>query len=301
MRNICKLILRYGRSFETDPYCSSVKDIFSMVGSDEIRVKDAEEFRSPLKVIIPAAGANPALSSEVPCSMLSLGEKSILGHQISVLNDVGLTNVSVIRGFGKEQMNINGLKYYDNDNYLGTSMLASLMLAGDEMNDGFIAAYSDVIFDKEVIQRLAEAKGDIVIVADNSYRFHQHEVEKSLALIRTDKKSHVRELGGGAKNKVLSVGTKMSKELAQFEFIGLAKFSKEGAEHLKRVYEDCKNRVSGGFHEAESFEKAKVTDMLQEMIDRGFKVSFIEVHKGWMEIHTPEDYEQAKSFVSGGM
>ena len=47
----------------------------------------------------------------------------------------------------------------------------------------------------------------------------------------------------------------------------------------------------------ETFKKASMTDILQEMIDRGFKVLVTDIHKGWMEIHNQKDYERAKESV----
>lgn len=296
MSNVCKSILLNKRSFETDPFCSPVKEIFNLVGFDDITKKDAEEFeKTKLNVIIPAAGANPNLSTEKPCSMLSLGKTTVIEKQIEILKKTGLNKISVIRGFQKQQINLPNLTYYDNDDYEKTSMLTSLMAAQEKMDNGFIMVYSDILFNQEMIEKLIEAEGDIVVVADNSYQYHKHDVDKTLAVIRTNKKeSSIRELSTSQNNQVLAIGTKLKKELAQYEFIGIAKFSKQGAENLKKIYFDCKKNSAGKFHEAESFEKAKITDILQEMIDRGFKVSFIEIHKGWMEIHSKEDHEKAK-------
>ena len=38
------------------------------------------------------------------------------------------------------------------------------------------------------------------------------------------------------------------------------------------------------------------TDVIQEMIDRGFKIHFMEIHQGWLEIHRVEDIELANQF-----
>jgi len=296
MQDVCKSILLNKRSFETDPYCSSVKEIFHNVGFDEITKKDAEEFeKDKLNVIIPAAGPNSDLSSEIPCSALTLGSTTVLGKQIETIKKAGLNKVSVIRGFQKDKINHPDAEYYNNENYSTTSILDSLMKAHEKMDKGFVMTYSDILFNHEILKKLLSAEGDIVIVADNSYQYHKHDVDKTLAVIRTNKKqSSIRELETKQDNQVLAIGTKLKKDIAQYEFIGMAKFSKQGAEALKKVYFDCKKNCKEKFQEAESFEKAKITDILQEMIDRGFKVSFIEVHKGWMEIHNTKDYETAK-------
>ena len=91
---------------------------------------------------------------------------------------------------------------------------------------------------------------------------------------------------------------KLKKDIATHEFIGIVKFSKRGAENLISVYEDCMKNQKGRFHESESLENASLSDILQEMIDRGFKVHYIETNKGWIEIHNKNDYEIAKKIVS---
>ncbi len=54
----------------------------------------------------------------------------------------------------------------------------------------------------------------------------------------------------------------------------------------------------GKFHEAEDVSKSSFTDMVQEMIDRGFNINYLEIHKGWMEIHHPEDINSANNLFS---
>ncbi len=47
------------------------------------------------------------------------------------------------------------------------------------------------------------------------------------------------------------------------------------------------------FHEADSVRAAAFTDLLQELVDRGERVAAVDVHKGWMEVDTFEDYRRA--------
>ena len=46
------------------------------------------------------------------------------------------------------------------------------------MEDGFLLVYSDVLFDEALISRLAQSSADIVLLIDNSYRYHTHDVDK---------------------------------------------------------------------------------------------------------------------------
>ena len=52
----------------------------------------------------------------------------------------------------------------------------------------------------------------------------------------------------------------------------------------------------GQFQEADDISKLTFTDLIQEMIDRQFIVNFLEIHKGWLEIHNSEDIELAKNW-----
>jgi len=79
------------------------------------------------------------------------------------------------------------------------------------------------------------------------------------------------------------------------EFIGLAKFSQRGAEILKETYHDVLEKTAGGsFQRAASIDKAYLTDMVQELIDRGYVVRSVDIRGGWQEIDTPQDLEWAR-------
>jgi NDP-sugar pyrophosphorylase family protein len=54
----------------------------------------------------------------------------------------------------------------------------------------------------------------------------------------------------------------------------------------------------GKFHDAPSLEKAYLTDMLQELIDSGFRISPIYISGEWCEIDTPQDLKKARKLFS---
>jgi len=98
---------------------------------------------------------------------------------------------------------------------------------------------------------------------------------------------------------VLKIGKNIARSDAHGEYTGLALFSTEGWKLLREVYQSVEAQSRGeSFHEAPSFEKASLTDMLQELIDRGHAVSCVQVSSGWMEIHSFEDYKLACRLVA---
>ena len=49
---------------------------------------------------------------------------------------------------------------------------------------------------------------------------------------------------------------------------------------------------------AEGLERASLTHILQAMIDRGHAVIAVDIHKGWMEIDSFDDYRRAWAEVT---
>ena len=74
----------------------------------------------------------------------------------------------------------------------------------------------------------------------------------------------------------------------------MLKLNPRGAEIFKRHFDRCKELYSGKpFQRADVFEKAYLTDMIQEMVDLGVPIHCVIIERGWKEIDTVEDYEKA--------
>jgi hypothetical protein len=54
---------------------------------------------------------------------------------------------------------------------------------------------------------------------------------------------------------------------------------------------------TGPFQESDDIANLTFTDLMQEMIDRGFAIHYMEIHKGWLEINNRDHIALAqKSF-----
>ena len=96
------------------------------------------------------------------------------------------------------------------------------------------------------------------------------------------------------KGNVVRIGKFINPNEAHGEFIGMVKFSKKGSRILKRVYKDAKEKHGNmAFQAAPSIEKAYLTDMFQEIIDRGYKVLSFNINGDWIELDTEEDLKRA--------
>src|SRR3989338_1290460 len=149
---------------------------------------------------------------------------------------------------------------------------------------------------KRQIKELKECKlkilGDIVLVVDESFIINNENIDKKPDYVITKNKKNIRELKN-QNNFVIKIGQKINREIADYEFTGIALFSKKGVENLKKVYLDCLKNQEGEFHEADNIGEASITDLIQEMANRGYEIKTMEIHKGWMEIHNLKDYSKA--------
>ena len=304
MEETARTILLNQRSFEVDPICSPVREIFKTVGFLEVKEKDKLDGNNKnTPVIIPAAGEDPSLSlilNGKPKSMFKIAGKTLLDWQISALNSNNLTNITVITGYKGREMKGEGITFQENKKYKKGSELHSLMEARKKMASGFIMLYSDILFEENIMSKILTCQEDIVLVVDNTMQYHAPEANKIQDFV-ISKNKHLptrRKISFACENIISKIGSKLNPETATHEFIGLAKFTKTGAEQLLQTYEDCVKNYHGKFQEADDISQFKFTDLIQEMIDRGYVANFLEIHKGWLEIHRAEDIDLANHFLS---
>ena len=245
-----------------------------------------------MKAIIIAAGLGMRLSpltDSKPKCLLPIGGKTILQRALETLKECGLDDVAIVRGYKKEMIAYPNARYYHNDNYRNNNILASLFYAEDEMEGGFVSSYSDILHGQEVVEKLLASRADISVVVDTKWK----EAYKG----RTEHPITEAEKVLVEGDRIIKIGkAPISADEAYGEFIGLAKFSAKGAKILKANYHRAKKEFAGKpfQHEARIFEKAYLTDMLQELIDRGYTVKSVDIEGGWWEIDTIQDYRKVR-------
>lgn len=246
---------------------------------------------SNAKAIVIAAGLGSRLkgyTEELPKCMLKFGEKTLLERQVDNYRECGIKNISVIRGYKKEKINYPDLRYYENPDFENNNILNSLFYAEEELCGNVVVAYSDIMFDAAVVRRLLEAQADISIVVDIDWQGYyvgrnDHPIEEAENVIFN------------ANNEVVKIGKILTeKDDVHGEFIGMLKLSPRGAEILKRHFHRAKKMFwDKPYQRAKVFQKAYITDIIQDMVDLGVPVHCVIIERGWREIDTVEDYEKA--------
>lgn len=255
-----------------------------------LKVKEVKVKR--MKAIIIAAGPgmrlNPLTDNRPKC-MLDIEGKTILQRALEILRNCGINDIAIVRGYKKEAIDYSGVKYYYNKDYENNNILGSLFYAEEEMDGILVVSYSDILYEEKVLKKLLRSEADISVVVDTKWTEAyegrtEHPVSEAEKVLVQD-------------NRVVKIGKEpIGAEEAYGEFIGLAKFSGRGTELLKEVYHQVKIEFAGKLfqHEGRVFEKAYLTDMFQELIDRGYTVTNVDIEGGWREIDTVQDYERVR-------
>ena len=253
------------------------------------------------KAVIVAAGRGRRLgpeTDEIPKCMVRVGGRPILHRQVEALGAAGADDFVIVRGYLGDRIAAPGAtrpRWIENPAWAENNILASLMYATPELGDGFLFSYSDIVFAKEHARRVSEARGAVALVIDRRWR----DAYDGRQLHPVSEAELARVEPGPDGPRVIRVGkTLVSADEAAGEFIGLARFSPEGAAGLDAVWRDA---LSAGlerpFGNAKTLRNAYLSDALNAMAERGVPLVPVFIDGRWREIDTEEDLARAHALV----
>jgi choline kinase len=260
---------------------------------------------SRAKAIIVAAGRGRRLgpeTDEIPKCMVRVGGRPILHRQVEALRAAGTDDLVIVRGYLGDRIAAPAElaprfvpRFVENPDWARNNILTSLMYAEAELPTGFLFSYSDIVFAHEHARRVAASPGAVALVIDRRWR--DAYVGRQLHPVSEAELARVED--GPRGPRVTRVGKNLvTAEDAAGEFIGLAKFSPEGATALRDVWRDA---LVGGleqpFGAAATLRNAYLSDALNAIAARGVDLVPVFIDGRWREIDTEEDLSRAHALV----
>lgn len=251
-----------------------------------------------MKAIIIAAGLSKRmrpLTNDIPKCLLPINGKPILHHTLENLRSNNVKDISIVRGYKKEKIDVKNTTYFENDNFFENNILHSLMYARPKLEeamkngDDVIVTYSDIWFENEVLKCLLEEQGDIVAVVDvdweSSYKDRTDHTTSEAENVLIDKENRIAKIGK-------HIFTEATPRSYQGEFTGLWKFTPKGVRiflnHFDKVHASL--QLTTPFQNAKEWQKAYITDIFQDLVDNGVEISCAKIEKKWKEFDTVQDY-----------
>jgi choline kinase len=256
------------------------------------------------RAILIAAGRGKRLgphTEEIPKCMVEVAGTPILGWVWQALSRVGVDELVVVRGYRGDVLErfvrslVPKAIFVDNHEWETNNVLLSLGCARAYLDQPAYVTYSDIVFTPGVAEAAAASTAEIGLVIDREFRSvyvgrDQHPLEEG----------EVADLN--ANGSVARVGKKaLPVPEAVGEFIGLSRVGERGMATVAAAFDELGARFAGRHHEpfqrAARYRNAYLTDLWQELIDRGVRLDPILIDGQWREIDTGQDLDRARELL----
>lgn len=235
-----------------------------------------------MKAIILAAGLSKRLyplTNKIPKCLIKIGRKSLLEYAMENFERSGLEEVVIITGHGAKKVENSldsnlykmRIRYIFNPEYARKDNIYSLWHVRNMLKGGFILLNSDVFCDPQIIEKAVNAEKSDFIIIDNNKPLGKEEMKVKV------------------KDGIIK---KISKEIdpedADGEYIGIARFSREGSLILSKILSKfIKEGKTNLFYESAFQKMTNCYNIL--VLSTG--------NLPWIEIDDFEDLQKAKDLV----
>jgi len=234
-------------------------------------------------------------TADAPKCFAQVGDRRIVDWILSALRAGGVDRITFVGGYRIDSIRAAypDLDFIENPQWETTNILGSLMCAQGRMDAGFVSSYADIVYRADAVRRLLAARDPITLVVDTAWRARyaprsQHPPTDGEKVVVAN---HI----------VQRIHRDIDPDHAHGEFIGLAKFTVEGAAMLRSAWAQHQAKTDGGpFRGATSIGNAYMIQLLQQMIEDGVSIAHIDIDGGYHEIDTQEDFDLARAAHTAG-
>jgi choline kinase len=233
------------------------------------------------------------LTDEIPKTLVPVMGRPILEWVLEALAEGGFTRKDVIFICGYRAEVIKArypeFTYVENRDWEHNNILLSLLTAREHLRDGFVSTYADIIYRGAVVRGLVASPHSKVLGCDTDWR------RRYVGRTRHPETDAEKMRAEG--ERIVELSRNIAPEQASGEFIGVAKFSADGALEVLDAFDRVRERFAGQvFREKRTFEKAYLIDLFQDMVEKGATFHRVDTHGGYMEIDTLQDESFAASW-----
>jgi phosphoenolpyruvate phosphomutase len=270
---------------------ASLEEVFRLQGSEELR--QAEQLYLPQKgrgvnAVILAASRGEELGSltqDCPKTMVPIGGVPLLHRLTQTLNDVGIKDITVVRGYRKDMVEAQNIACIDNDDFADTKEVYSLYLAKERLRGTTLISFGDILCKKYIIMNLLDVEADIAIVVDADWQ-ETRKRGRYADFVSCDnayRKEYFQQ-------KVLlkRVGSNLRTAEIHGEWIGLLKVTRKGANILCDTLDVLASR--------EDFRSLRFSHLFSALLENGSDVRVVYIRGHWLDIDDLHDLSQANVF-----
>ena len=288
MRETARSIAEDESLAEVEHRVASVADIFRLMGNDELEAAGLRYLPevTPPRAVVLAASRGPGLevlTADRPKCMIDVRGKPLLQHLVDTLSAAGVYDVTVVRGYRKEAIQIPGIRAVDNLSFEHTGEAASLAEAADRLVGDSIIVYGDMLFRRYILEGLLSVPGDIVIVVDGIGGRNGARPASVRDLVQTDRPYSPADIDERPV-RMLAIG---NPEVVDGEWIGLLRATAAGSKLIRAELDAMRDDGS--------LVGADIPALLARLaVHHTIGVHFVTGH--WMDVDTILDLADARNF-----
>ncbi len=223
------------------------------------------------RVVLLGAG-KPARSAAPAALSLVQGSTRVMDWLLDAFADLHGAQLHFVSGFRHRDLlaTYPDLPLVYNPDWAATGPTGSLAVAPLSSTDATWVSYADVVFRREIVERMAAAPGDLVLAVDSAWR-QRYDGRAGAQLTGAEKVV----IEG---DRVVDLGRDLPAEGAAAEFVGLARMSPALAARARALLDD------GTMDPTSRFPKA-----LRLLLGDDVRVTAVDVQGDWAELNLPQD------------
>ncbi len=296
MQETCRRIQREQNLVGVEGEIASVQEVFRLTGNNELADAERRYLCAPQKqthaIVIAASrgGQLGNLTEDRPKCMIDIRGKPLLRRLVSTLKKGGIREVTVVRGYKKEAINLPSIEVVDNDDYATTGEAESLACALPRIEGDCIVSYGDILFRRYILDALLAARSDIALGVDAlAAGKNPQEHYRLLDLVSCSRKFTGNYLLEREPVSLTRIGNDLPAAEVDGEWIGLARLSPRGSELVRGEIEAM--RADGVLGEA------SLLDLFARLLAKGEVISVVYIAGNWLDVDDVFDLAEARNFL----
>jgi len=295
MRDVSSRIYRDQNLAGVEPEIATVADVFDLAGNSELaaaekRYLPANKLSARAVVLAASRGAGLAeMTTDRPKCMIDVRGEPLLRRLTRTLNGAGIRDVTVVRGYAKQAINLPSIRTVDNDLFATTGEAASLACATEDIRGDCVIAYGDILFRQYYLDLLLAAEEDLVIAVDALWQARRSEADNWVRDFVSCSRPFSGDYLDDEPVHLLRMANDVDTAATDGEWIGLARLSARGSEIVREELTAMQADAS--------LLRASTLDLFSRLVDKGHTVRVIYVPGQWMDIDDAADLLAAGKFV----
>ena len=296
MRDVCRKIYGEQGLVAIEGEITSIQDVFELMGNQELAEAEKRYLTSTRKethgIVIAASrgGKLGDLTEDQPKCMVDIRGKPLLRRLVSTLKKGGVRNVTVVRGYKKEKIDLPSITTVDNDSYDTTGEAYSLSRALPHMEGDCILSYGDILFRRFILDALLASTADIVLAVDARGQGQDfHDAGRKVDLVSCTRPFSGDYLEEIEPTAVLKIGNDLSSNEVHGEWIGLARTNARGSEIIREQLKVMEK--------AKKLETATLLDLFSAILDAGHPITALYITGHWLDVDDAFDLAEARNFT----